>query len=50
MPKKNKEHKNGTYLSIGIGLGVAFGIIFDNLAIGIALGLIFGQLADSKQK
>lgn len=50
MNKNKKEHKDGTYLSIGVGLGVMFGIIFDNLAIGIALGLIFGQLADSNKK
>lgn len=50
MSKKDKEYRDGTYLSLGIGLGTLYGIIFDNLALGIALGLIFGQLADSNQK
>jgi len=44
--KKNPPDQIGTWLATGAGIGVTFGIIFDNRAIGIlmgaALGLVFG--------
>jgi hypothetical protein len=33
---------NGTWISIGIGVGAALGVAFDNLAFGIGLGAAFG--------
>ena len=46
---KNKDTE-GNYLAIGMGLGVAFGIIFDNLALWISLGVLFGLVLNSMQK
>ena len=41
------------YLTIFMGLGVTYGIIFDNLAIGISLGvligIVFSKLGDKKR-
>ncbi len=51
MEEDNKQDKNqqaaGSYLAIGICFGVAFGIIFDNLAVWMCLGVGFGLLAPS---
>ena len=51
MEKDNKQDKNqqaaGSYLAIGICFGVAFGIIFDNLAVWMCLGVGIGLLAPS---
>ena len=42
------------WLVTGAGIGIAFGIIFDNLPIGIliggALGLVFGAVFSQKNK
>ena len=49
MEEANKNGKSpqttGSYLTIGICLGVAFGIIFDNLAVWLCLGVGIGLLA-----
>ena len=51
MEEDNKQDKNqqaaGSYLAIGICFGVAFGIIFDNLAVWMCLGVGIGLLAPS---
>ena len=51
MEKDNKQDKKqqaaGSYLAIGLGLGVAFGIIFDNLPVWMCLGTGIGLLAPS---
>ncbi len=53
QPKKTSD-QIGLWLVIGAGIGVTFGIIFDNLPIGIsigaALGLIFGAAFSLKNK
>jgi len=53
QPEKTSD-QIGLWLVIGAGLGVTFGIIFDNLPIGIsigaALGLIFGAAFSLKNK
>ena len=36
---KKDNGKLAYYLPIGIGLGVVFGICFDNIGIGICLGV-----------
>ena len=43
----NSAPSKTSYLAVGMGLGVAFGIIFDNLSIGIALGVAFGLGIDA---
>ena len=48
--KKNAEDSTGAFLAIGIGLGVSYGIIFDNLAIGISLDVAFGLVIGSAVK
>ena len=49
MEEDNKNGKSlqtaGSYLTIGICLGVAFGIIFDNLGVWLCLGVGIGLLA-----
>lgn len=51
MEKDNKQDKKqqaaGNYLAIGLGFGVAFGIIFDNLPVWLCLGTGIGLLAPS---
>ena len=54
-PKKKKTSDQiSDWLVIGAGIGITFGIIFDNLPIGIsigaALGLIFGAALSLKNK
>ena len=44
------EDSTGAFLAIGIGLGVSYGIIFDNLAIGISLGVALGLVIGSAVK
>lgn len=48
--KKKIEDSTGAFLAVGIGLGVSYGIIFDNLAIGISLGVAFGLVIGSAVK
>ena len=44
----NREGKGGLYLALAVGvglgivLGAAFGLLFDNLALGIGPGTAFG--------
>lgn len=47
-----KEEKRGDnyYLTLFIGMGLCFGIIFDQLAIGISLGCAIGILLDRRKK
>lgn len=37
-----KKLNMGTFLAIGIGVGVALGTTFDNLAVGIGIGAAIG--------
>jgi hypothetical protein len=52
--KKTSPDQIGVWLVIGAGIGVTFGIIFDNLAMGItmgaALGLVFGAAISLEHK
>lgn len=51
MEKDNKQGKKqkeaGGSMIIGLGLGVVFGIIFDNLPVWMCLGMGIGLLAPS---
>ena len=53
QPKKTQDQIGG-WLATGAGIGVTFGIIFDNLAISIlmgsALGLVFGAALSLRNK
>ena len=40
--KKSDHNFQVTGISVGLCLGVAFGLMFDNLAIGISVGLCLG--------
>ncbi|AOE50381.1 hypothetical protein [Kangiella sediminilitoris] len=47
MSNKQPQGNNGkTYvgamLGIGVGVGAAFGITFENLPLGVGLGAVFG--------
>ncbi|SCK03370.1 Uncharacterised protein [uncultured Clostridium sp.] len=33
------KNKNISYVGLGLCLGVAYGLVFDNLAIGIGIGV-----------
>ena len=50
---KEKSAKKLTYLELGIAIGTALGIVFNNIPLGIALGLVsglvFGQIADKEK-
>ena len=48
--RKKKDKNTDDYLAVGISLGVAFGLIWDNLALGLALGDAFGLLAGRLKK
>lgn len=40
--KSDNKGNTGMWMGICIALGVAFGIMMDNIGIGIALGVAFG--------
>lgn len=52
--EKNHHPYSSSGLAVGLCLGVACGIAFDNLAFGIGLGLCFGAafgtMAQKKQE
>lgn len=50
MSEKKDKKDNGYYFALCSGLGVTFGIIFDQLTIGLSLGVAFGIILDSKRK
>lgn len=43
------KNKNISYVGLGLCLGVAFGLVFDNLAIGVGVGLAIGVGLDSRK-
>lgn len=49
MGEKNK-HKKYNYFPLFMGLGLVFGILFDQLAIGLCLGVAVGLATDSKEQ
>ena len=58
--KKGKESKKqpgslyGVGIALGVGAGVALGLVFDNLPLGLAMGagvgLTFGVALDQQRK
>ena len=52
---KNEESKKksdiaGEWLAIGIGLGVAFGIIFENIGLWLPIGVCIGLVGPAMKK
>ncbi|MFL2127941.1 hypothetical protein [Ruoffia sp. FAM 26255] len=45
--KSDNKGNTGMWMGICITLGVAFGIMMDNIGIGIALGVAFGAALSS---
>ncbi|WP_343348361.1 hypothetical protein [Terrisporobacter petrolearius] len=43
------KNKNISYLALGLCLGAALGLVFDNLAIGVGAGLAIGVGLDSRK-
>jgi len=43
-----KENNEISYLAIGAGLGIVFGIICKNLALGLIIGIAIGIAIDYK--
>ena len=48
-PKK-KSSLDEKWFVLGISLGVAFGIIFDNIGLGISLGVCIGLVGPAWKK
>ena len=44
--QNDRQWPTGTWIAIGIALGVGFGVAVDNLSSGIAVGLTFGIALD----
>lgn len=52
-----KQKKQGSYIGVGIALGVVLGLALNNIGVGIAIGLVlgasmggFGTNKDSEKK
>ena len=45
--KKEAESSFMFWLSIGVGLGIVFGVMWDNIGVGIALGAGLGIVLDT---
>jgi hypothetical protein len=43
-PQKTEQPLDGAWLAVGIGVGTALGVAFDNLAVGLGLGVTFGLI------
>ncbi|VYU61550.1 Uncharacterised protein [Clostridium tertium] len=49
MEENEKKKKDSYNLPIFMGLGLTFGIVFDNLALGLGLGVAIGLLLDKRK-
>lgn len=50
MSGKNDKEKNNYYFLLFTGMGLVFGMIFDQLTIGLCLGVAIGLALDNKKK
>jgi len=49
MKEEEKSKKESEYyIEVGLCLGIAFGVVFDNIGLGICLGLVFGVAMQKK--
>ncbi|MEF9952841.1 MAG: hypothetical protein RR840_07705 [Clostridium sp.] len=49
MNKKYKNEVYNFYFPIFTGVGLLFGVIFDQISIGICLGVALGLICDSNK-
>lgn len=47
---EKKKNPADYYIGIGLCIGVALGVAFDNIGLGIALGLVFGAAFQQYKK
>ena len=47
---KKKSASAGEWLAIGIGLGVAFGIIFENIGLWLPIGVCIGLVGPAMKR
>ncbi|EES49946.1 hypothetical protein NE172_01365 [Clostridium botulinum] len=50
MSENNAEKKNKYYFPIFSGVGIVFGVIFNQIPIGLCLGVAIGLALDYKKK
>ena len=50
MSENNNKKKNNYYFALFTGMGLVFGIIFDQLAIGLCLGVAICLALDNKKE
>lgn len=50
MSENNDKKNDYHYFPLFMGMGLIFGIIFDQLAIGLCLGVSIGLALDHKKK
>ena len=48
--EKKKPDIAGEWLTIGIALGVAFGIIFDNIGLWLSIGVCIGLVGPAMKR
>jgi len=49
MKEEEKSKKESEYyIGVGLCLGIAFGVVFDNIGLGICLGLVSGVAMQKK--
>ena len=46
LRRKAMKKTKTSYIALGTGVGVLFGVLFKNVALGLALGLVFGAAID----
>ena len=50
MSKNNDKKNNSYYFPIFTGIGIIFGVIFNQMPIGLCLGVAIGLALDDKKK
>ena len=49
MSENNDKNQKDYYFTVFIGIGLVFGVIFDQIAIGLCLGVAVGLALDNKK-
>lgn len=47
MSTNNKNQYPLSILAIGMGLGLIYGLLFDNLSLGLSIGFLFGYASQN---
>lgn len=50
MSENNNKNKDNNYFVLFVGMGLVFGVIFDQIAIGLCFGVAIGLAFDNKNK